>query len=99
MATIRVASLGKGAHITRPDGARLRKLIEDHWLDSEPITLDFKGLRIASASFFDESLGLLAQKHGTKLLLSRVTVQNIDPSDRALLNRIVASRAQERQVG
>ncbi len=99
MATIVVAALGKGAHITRPHGARLRNLVEEHWTDSEPVTLDFAGLRVASASFFDESLGLLAQRHGLKELLSHVTVKNIDPSDRALLNRIVASRAQERQAG
>ncbi len=99
MATILVATLGKGAHITRPDGARLRKLVEEHWTDTEPVTLDFAGLRVASVSFFDEALGLLAQKHGVKVLLSHVTVQNIDPSDRKLLNSIVSSRAKERQAG
>lgn len=83
MATILVSNLGQGAHITRPDGARLRKLVEEHWADPEPVSLDFTGLRIASASFFDEAIGLLALEHGLKTLLAHVVVKNIDPSDRA----------------
>ena len=44
-------------HVTREDGARLRHLIEQHWSDEDTLVLDFSGLRIASVSFFDESLG------------------------------------------
>jgi hypothetical protein len=57
--------------------------------------LDFLGLRIASVSFFDESLGMLATKHPVEQLAQRVKVENMNPQDRLLLNSIVLSRAKE----
>ncbi|MBN2197456.1 MAG: STAS-like domain-containing protein [Polyangiaceae bacterium] len=97
MATIRIADLGEGAHVTRADGARLRALVEARWGANEPVLLDFSGVRVASVSFFDEALGLLARLHGTEELLRRVHAANLDRGDRALLNRIVAERARERE--
>ena len=96
MARIDVAEFCSGAHLTRADGARLRAEIEGHWNDSDPVCLDFKGLRIASVSFFDESLGLLALKHALDELARRVRIENINPPDRELLNKIVSTRAKER---
>jgi STAS-like domain of unknown function (DUF4325) len=84
------------ARVSRSDGARLRRLIETHWSDDDALVLDFSGVRIASVSFFDESIGLLARTHPLDELQRRVRVENIDPSDRALLNQIVLSRARER---
>jgi hypothetical protein len=96
MAKIRIAEFCKGSHVTRGDGAHLRKAIEEHWDDAEPLSLDFSGVRIASVSFFDESLGLLAKKRPVDEIRKRVRVENIDEGDRALLNRIVLSRSKER---
>ena len=84
--------------VTREDGARLRHLIEQSWNDPDTLVLDFAGLRIASVSFFDESLGILATQHPVEQLAQRVKVENIDPQDRRLLNSIVLSRAKERQA-
>lgn len=84
--------------VTREDGARLRHLIEQYWSDENTLVLDFAGLRIASVSFFDESLGVLATKYPVEQLTQRVKVENIDPQDRQLLNGIVLSRAKERQA-
>ncbi len=84
--------------MTREDGARLRHLIEQYWSDQDTLVLDFAGLRIASVSFFDESLGMLATKHPVEQLAQRVKVENIDSQDRRLLNSIVLSRAKERQA-
>lgn len=98
MPTIHVATVCGTARVTRDDGAHLRREIEKHWDAPEPLVLDFSGLRIASVSFFDESLGLLARSHGLDELKRRVRVERIDPSDRALLNRIVSSRAREREA-
>jgi hypothetical protein len=95
MAKIRIAEFCKGSHVTRGDGAHLRKAIEEYWDDAEPLILDFSGVRIASVSFFDESLGLLAKKRPLDEIKKRVRVENIDEGDRALLNRIVLSRAKE----
>ena len=43
--------------------------------------LGFAGLRIASVSFFDESLGMLATKHPVEQLAQRVKVENIDSQE------------------
>lgn len=84
--------------VTREDGARLRGLIEQYWSEEDTLVLDFAGLRIASVSFFDESLGMLATKHPVEQLAQRVKVENIDSQDRRLLNSIVLSRAKDRQA-
>lgn len=96
MAQIRISEYCKTSRVTRGDGAHLRRGIEEHWADADPLVLDFSGVRIASVSFFDESLGLLAKAHPIEELRRRVRVENIDPADRALLNRIVLAREKER---
>jgi hypothetical protein len=98
MANVHVATFCQAARVTRGDGAHLRREIEKHWNEPEPVVLDFSGVRIASVSFFDESLGLLAKEHGLTDLKNRVRIENIDASDRSLLNRIVTSRARERDA-
>jgi hypothetical protein len=37
-------------------------MIEENWNNQGPVVLDFEGVRIASVSFFDEALGLLARE-------------------------------------
>jgi hypothetical protein len=98
MARIRISEYCKTSRVTRGDGAHLRRAIEEHWSDSSQLVLDFAGVRIASVSFFDESLGLLAKSHPIDELTARVRVENIDPADRALLNHIVLAREKERQA-
>lgn len=74
----------------------MRHAIEKAWDGEEPLVLDFSNVSIASVSFFDEALGLLAREHPLEDLTARVKVENMSPSDRALLNGIVLSRAKER---
>jgi hypothetical protein len=74
----------------------LRRHIEQHWNEVEPIVLDFKDVVIASISFFDESFGVLALHHPLAELTRRIKVENIDPPDRQLLNTIVLARERER---
>jgi hypothetical protein len=95
MARIVISEQFEGSRITRADGAKLRRIIDEHWNEAELLILDFSGLRIASASFFDESLGVLARKVPLDELTRRVRVENIDPADRRLLNQIVLSGAEE----
>jgi len=97
MARFVIAEYCKQSQLTRADGAQLRTLIEEHWEDAEPIVLDFYGLRIASVSFFDESLGLLAKRYPLDELGRRLRMENINAADRVLLNGIVSSRAKERE--
>jgi hypothetical protein len=98
MKTIAIREFCDDACITRVDGARLREAIVAGW-DHERVVLDFAGTRIASVSFFDEAIGLLAREHAVETLTNRLEIVHLDPSDRALLNRIVARRAQERKAG
>jgi hypothetical protein len=97
MARIIINQHFQTSRVTRADGANLRRLIEERWTDSEPLILDFSGLRIASASFFDESIGALAESYPLELLTQRLRMENMDPSDRKLLNQIVLSRAAGRR--
>jgi hypothetical protein len=96
MVLLNIAEIFNGSPVTREDGARIRHAIEEHWEDPEPVTLDFGDGRIASISFFDESLGLLAESHSLEDLRSRVRIERILESDRALLNRILNDRARKR---
>jgi hypothetical protein len=98
MARIQIAEYCKTSRVTRGDGAHLRRGIQEHWADEEQLVLDFSGVRIASVSFFDESLGLLAKAHPIEELRRKVRVENIDPADRALLNHIVVAREKERRA-
>lgn len=97
MPRIQIAQLSHGSNVTRADGAVLRTAIEQRWNDAEPVILDFQALRIASVSFFDESVGVLAKAHGREVIAKRLRVENIDSSDRKLLNEIVSSRAREHE--
>lgn len=96
MARLEIASYRTSRLVSRGDGAHLRRAIEEAWDSGETMVLDFANVRIASVSFFDEALGLLARHHPINELTARVRVENIDPGDRNLLNNIVLSRSRER---
>jgi hypothetical protein len=96
---LKISEYCKGRYVTRGDGAHLRRAIEVRWTEPEQLVLDFTGVRIASVSFFDESLGLLAKHHPLEELTRRVRVENMAPADKALLNSIVVGRARERRDG
>jgi hypothetical protein len=86
------------SQVFRADGEQLRVAIERVWSDADLLEIDFEGLRIASASFFDESFGMLALEHPLEVLQRRVRPTSLIQADRALLNAIVARRARERQA-
>ena len=95
---------GLPSRLSRGDGAHVAPLHQQQgaqkdWNDPEVLILDFAGVRIASVSFFDEALGLTAPKHDLGILMLHVKVENVDPADRTLLNRIVLARARERGFG
>jgi hypothetical protein len=96
MANLHVATVCGTSRVSRNDGEALRRIIESHWDDPEPLVLDFSSVVIASVSFFDESFGLLALRHPLSELTIRIKVENIKPPDRKLLNSIVLARERER---
>ena len=99
MPRIDVIALCGAARISRDDGQRLRLEVEKHWHDPEPITVDFGNVTIASLSFLDEALGILALRHSLDEIRQRVRVENIKEPDRAVLNRLMLTRADERNQG
>jgi hypothetical protein len=98
MSRLHISEFCKSSHVTRGDGAHLRRAIEQRWSEPDQLVLDFLGVRVASVSFFDESLGLLAKRHELDELTRRVRVENMDPADKALLNSIVLARSRERRA-
>lgn len=98
MSSLNIASLCETNRVSRGDGARVRQAIEEAWKCGDTVELDFANVRIASVSFLDEAVGLLARKISLDELKRRIQVKNINPADRKLLNRIVLSRANERDA-
>lgn len=98
MSRLMVASVCSSSTVSRDDGSRLRVEIEKAWSQAEILVLDFSNLRIASVSFFDESLGLLARKYSLEELRKRIRIEHIGAADRTLLNKIVQMRASERET-
>lgn len=87
-----------GSHVLRQDGARLRSEIERLWSDGEAIEIDFENIRIASVSFFDEGIGVLALRYPLEEIKRRLGIVNIENPDRRLLNDILRSRAKEHEA-
>jgi hypothetical protein len=82
----------------RADGERLRAAIVAAWSDDEPVEIDFEDERIASASFLDESIGVLALTHPLEVLKARLRPVNLTKPDRGLLNQILSRRSAEREA-
>lgn len=69
---------------TRSAGEKLRELI---LANDEPTVIDFKDIKIASASFFDEGLAKLAENNWTQLdVEEKIILKNIFIMDLKLLN-------------
>jgi hypothetical protein len=78
---------------SRIAGEKLRKTITD---SSEEIVIDFKDLKIASASFFDEGIAKLAlEGWDHNKLNSRLKVKNIFTRDLQLLISVCNTRGLE----
>lgn len=84
------------SRVTREDGARLRTAIVASWDDAEPVEIDFGGVAIASVSFFDEALALLALGHPIPEIARRIRLVGVTDPDRRLLNSLLQNRQQER---
>jgi hypothetical protein len=93
-----VAEVCGAAHVSRDDGEALRLRIEEHLRGPKPVIVDFKGVTIASVSFFDQSFGMLASTRPIEALTRDIKVENIGAPDRRLLNSIVVSRQREHEA-
>lgn len=85
--------------VTREDGELIYKLISDAWNKTEKVTVDFSNILIASVSFLDESFGKLAFEHNLEELKQKLSFENMEKYDRALLNDILISRYHQKEKG
>lgn len=97
MSRISVREVCGESLVFRKDGERLRSAIEQRWNGAEPIEIDLENVSIASVSFFDEALGVLALRHPLDIIKRKVRLLNITDADRKLLNSIVGTRSRERE--
>ena len=77
---------------TRLAGERLREMIVSI-SQNDFITLDFKDVKIASSSFFDEGIAKLALVGWTeKRIEEKIEIKNIFKMDRLLLEQVCEER-------
>lgn len=96
---ITVTEICGPSRIYRSDGAKLREAIEQRWSDAEPLEVDFENITVASISFLDEAIAVLALDHPKDMLKRRLKLLNLHDADRRLLNAHIVSRARQREAG
>jgi len=85
--------------ITRKDGQIINDMIVDAWEKEDKITIEFSNILIASVSFLDEAFGKLAFKYPKDILVKKLSFENMEEYDRALLNDILISRYHQKEMG
>lgn len=96
---LKVAQVCGDSRVFRDDGLKLRREIEHLWSRVGIIEIDFENIRIASASFLDEGIAMLALVISIEDIKRKVRIRNITDPDKALLNQLILSRAREREAG
>jgi hypothetical protein len=84
--------------ISREDGLVIAQKLTEAMEKEDKITVDFNNILIASVSFFDEAFGKLAFKYSKDILVQKLSFENMEPFDRALLNDILISRYHEKDI-
>ncbi len=84
--------------ITREDGQRINSIIKNVWNTNEKITIDLSNITIASVSFLDEAFGKLAFEYPKETIIQKLSFENINEYDRALLNDIFFSRFHQKEL-
>jgi len=85
--------------ITRNDGEVIFRMIKDAWDREDKINIDFGNILIASVSFLDEAFGKLAFDYSKEFLTQKLSFNNMEEYDRALLNDILISRYRQKELG
>lgn len=95
---LRITEVCPQSRIFRADGERLRAAIRETWAKSQVCELDFENARIASISFLDEGIAVLAREMPVDELLARLRIENMTGPDRRLLDQRIAARERERSL-
>jgi len=82
--------------VFRPDGEKLRQAIVAAWNDAEVLELDFEDRRVSSVSFLDEAVAVLFLEFPPEVVKRRLRPINLTTTDRATLNRQIATRMRQR---
>ena len=85
--------------ITREDGLIINDIIRNAWDNEDKIIIDLNNITIASVSFLDEAFGKLAFNYPKDILVKKLSFENINEFDRALLNDIFVSRFHQKELG
>lgn len=96
---INITKTCKKKTVTREDGEKLNKILDERWNKASTFNIDFNNVLVASVSFMDEAFGKLALKHTKKSLQNKLKFENILDYDRALLNDILFSRFRQKSLG
>jgi hypothetical protein len=96
MATLVISAICGPSRVFRADGEKLRRAIHAEWSRGEGAVVDFENARIASVSFLDEGIAVLALSVPLTELKKKLELRNISDDDRQLLNRLLTTRSQER---
>ena len=96
MTHLRVGEICGSRKVTRDDGAVIHDLITKAWSE-ECIEVDFENIPIASVSFLDQAIGILALDHDLVEVRRKVRLKNMHSFDERLVNDILTSRAAERE--
>lgn len=82
--------------ISRDDGKKIHNIINASWEKEDHIKIDFGNILVASVSFIDEAFGKLAFDHSKESLKEKLSFENMQDYDRALLNDILTSRYRQK---
>ncbi len=85
--------------VSREDGQAIAKKLLKAMEKEDKVVIDFDNILIASVSFFDEAIGKLAFKYSREVLAKKLSFENIEAYDRALLNDILISRYHQKDLG
>lgn len=96
MKRIGISSLSGTSRVSREDGRQLREGIELQWLTEDVIELDFENIRIASVSFLDEGIAILALRHTLDEIRRKLRFVNMKDLDRRLVEQLLEARSRER---
>jgi len=96
---INIAKICKKKTITRDDGEKINKILNEKWNNEATFNINFNNILVASVSFMDEAFGKLALRYNKEDLQKKLKFQNILEYDRALLNDILSSRFRQKSLG
>ncbi len=80
----------KSDYTTREAGEKLRRMILEN---QGEIQIDFEGVKVASASFFDESFAKLYLENGQQNWTDRVQLINLNKFDQKLFDQVCSARS------